>query len=166
MKVERFFVVNKDSEFYTAYKKYKENRKTVNERIKEFFANAGIETHEYFCTNQQLQIVPAASDIERLGNQLCAKCSENGLRRFKSQSKINRAWVSYISDMEIMDRPYLFIYLKGLHGSSRLFFDGDTLYCSGEMDDGATAPDGVTEIKGSEFFAVIEKMEAQEKGNE
>lgn len=162
MKVERFFVVNSNSAFYEAYKAYKTNRKAVNDRAKEFFKNAGIEAHEYFCTNQQMQIVPTETDSKKFGSQLCVGCNEYGLRRFKKRSEVNQMWVSYISDMEIMDRPILFIYLKELHGGARLFFDGDTLYCSGEMEEDAEVSDSVTEIRGSEFLAVIEKMEAQE----
>lgn len=166
MKVERFFTINPDSEFYKAYKAYRENRKVVNKRIKEFFKISGIESHGYFCTSQQLFIEPTAYDSKKFAIQLCVGCYENGLRRFKKRSEINQKWVNFISDMEIMDRPYLFIYLKGLRGGSRLFFDGNTLYCSGDMEEGAPAPDGVTEIKGSEFFAVIEKLEEQEESNE
>ena len=161
MRVERFFIVNPDSKFYKVYKEYRENRNMVNKLIRDFFKTAGIETSGYFCTNQELYIEPTATDSKKFAAQLCAGSNEYGLRRFKKRSEINTAWIGYISDLTIISRPYLFMYLEGLHGGARLFFDDDTLYCSGDMEEDAAPPDGVTEIKGSEFFAVIEKLEAE-----
>lgn len=151
-----FFIVNTDSQFC---RKYKENRQMVNEKIKEFFQAAGIETHGYYCNKNQLWLIPTVHDKKKFAGQICAQSGEEGLRRFKKRSEINQSCVAFIADAKIIE-PYMFIYFDGLYGPGRLFFDGDMLYCFGEVDDGTPVPDGLTEIKGSEFFAVIKKMEA------
>lgn len=167
MRTEHFFIVNPDRKFYRDYSDYLENRKLVNAKIKEFFKTAGIETKEYYCSEKALHIVPTEADALKFASQLCEICAgtrnNDGLRRFKKRSEINQAWVAFIAGTRIIDRPYMFIYFDGLHGSSYLFFDGDILYCSGEMDEGTPVPAGLTEIKGSEFYAVIEKMETSNK---
>lgn len=162
MRTEHFFTVNPDSKFYADYSDYWTNRKVVDGKIKDFFKMAGIQTHGYSCTENQLWIAPTSADEKNFAVQLCIGNCGDGLRRFKKRSEINQMWATFIEGTKIIQQPYMFMYFTGLHGPCRLFFRSDILYCSGEVEDGAQVPDGLNEIKGSEFWAVIEEMEARD----
>jgi hypothetical protein len=65
-----------------------------------------------------------------------------------------------------MDRPTVPLYFKTFFGRSRsrLFLYKDNVYCSMQADvDSIDTPEGFIEMKGSEFFRIIEEADAAQE---
>lgn len=166
--MEKFFIVTEASQLHKEYFEYKENRKTVHDFVNEFTNKYGIESAEYYPSNECLMIVPTKADIKKFGNMLKKEVS-NGLRPFKVNSSINKDWVNLLKErgLTIKHRPMLGLYFVEIYGkhSSRLFDINGILYCSFENSyDKLDTPEGFTEIKASEFYKIIEEYE--NKANE
>lgn len=159
--MEKYYLIAKDSRLYKDYFSWKESAKIVNEHVKDFLKEHDIETNRYAADNQHLYIVPTEKDLEKF-NTLLIKKEFNGLRRFRSNSKINKAWVKSLEDKEIKVRrkPMLGFYFTifGRH-QTRLFAIEDDLYCSIRSEDDYEKPEWAQEIKASEFWKTVEDYE-------
>lgn len=165
--MEKYFIVTEKSELHSDYFNYRANRLAVNALIKSFFTENGIEAKEYYASDDRLMIVPAEADGEKFGSYLGAN-QGNGLRTFKANSKINKAWIRVLKDagMKVIRKPMVMLYFQGLGGKSRsrLFDINGVVYCSYESEK-VNIPDGFIEIKASEFFKVIEDDEDRKEAN-
>lgn len=162
--MEKFFIVKKDSQLHTDYFSYLEDRKKVGAAFNELREQFGIETHEFYPFKNSLVIVPTENDVEKFIN-LMKKTSRG---EFKKTSEQHKAWVEKVKDIERMGSPKLMFYfpLLGKRWSERLFEYNGKVYCSIDADVDFEAPDFVTEIKGSEFYKVIEEFEERVKRDE
>lgn len=159
--MERYFIVTEKSSLHKEWFDYLENRKAVNDLVKQFVENNGIESQEYYVDSESIYIVPTEKDEEAFGNKLGAAVNE-GLRKFKASSKVGKAWVQALKDanLNVMHKPRVIWYFKSLGGRfrSRIFDQNGILYCSLEPCADET-PKGFEEIKASEFFKIIEESE-------
>ncbi|HEY8805698.1 MAG TPA: hypothetical protein VIM42_11455 [Clostridium sp.] len=125
-----------------------------------------IDTHSYYCSNSAFYIVPTEKDLEKFGKILC-KPVDNGLMAFKKTSKINKAWVDLLEEKQIAPthKPFIQFYFDRGYGKTRnrLFNIGDTVYCSFEGEHDFSNPEGFEEIKGSEFFKIVEEENEKRK---
>ena len=160
--MEKYFVVTKKSPLRDDYLKYKENRTVVRQHVKDFMEEQGIETSQYYESVDVLYIVPTEKDNDNFGKML-AKDIGNGLRPFKKNSIMAKAWVNSLKEkgVDILHNPHPGFYFNELHGRFRyrLFAINDVVYCSMDMDHDFETPEGMEEIKASEFFKIIEDYE-------
>lgn len=157
--MEKFFIVTKESSLNKEYLEYQNNVKEVNEYVKKFMEAEGIESKEYSLSENKFYIVPTSNDLEKF-NKVLSKPLDNGLRAFKGNSKISKAWERYLESnkFKILHKPYVGVYFRGFGTCKyRLFNIGDVLYCSFECDYDFSSPTGFIEIKASEFYRAIEE---------
>lgn len=159
--MEKYYIVTEKSSLHKSWFDYKANVGVVNELVKGFIAENGIEASEYYVSDTEIYIVPSEKDVEMFGNSLGATL-DNGLRKFKKNSKICKAWVAAlnIAKLKVLRKPMVILYFRGIGGKyrSRIFDQNGVLYCSIDPADGKEN-EGLVEIKASEFFKIIEESE-------
>lgn len=164
--MEKFYIVTDESPIRQRYLDYLENNKKVCALYDAFSHKYGIETSKFYPTETLLGIVPTRHDEERFAQQLCKKSDgETGLRLFKIRSTTNKAWVSALAASEIkpMGKPRLSWELCIFRRcGTRLFSHDGTVYASIDVDGDLENPKGFQQIPGSQFYSVIEAIEAAE----
>jgi len=161
--MERYFIVTEKSSLHKSWFEYLDNKNAINELVKAFMEEQGIESTEYYVDNESIYIVPTENDKEKFGRVLGSATNE-GLCKFKKSSKIGKAWISALetNDLHVIHKPMVIWYFKGVGGRfrSRIFDQDGVLYCSLEPCHGEL-PEGFVEMKASEFFKVIEDLETE-----
>ena len=160
--MEKYFIITPESSIYKKYIDYKEMSEKVNEAFKDFAQACGFETQEYYQSTQHLHICPTESDIEKFGKYF--KKNDPGL--FKKNAPLAKEWVNKCELLKLKSpfKPQLGFEI-GVYGKSRsrLFTIKDVMYGSLDSDNDFKTPAGLTEIKASEFFKIVEEYE--EKNN-
>lgn len=156
--MEKFYIAEEGSRLRKDYLKHLESDKKVRELIVDFFNIHGITTNKYYANDNYLHIVPTEGDKQRFVNQLCKP--KDGLYKFRVNSKINKAWVKTLKQfgVKVLSRPRVPFYFDKSYGrsSSRMFeFDG-VVYCSLRSEVECKPIDILKEIKGSEFYKVVD----------
>lgn len=162
--MEKFFIVKQNSQLYKDYFSYLGDRKKIGAAFNELREEFGIETHDFYPYKESLVIVPTKNDSEKFKNLI----KKTSFGEFKKNSEPHKAWVDKVKDIEHINSPRLLYYfpLLGKRWSERLFEHDGKVYCSIETNVDFEMPDFVTEIKGSEFYKVIEECEERMKCNE
>ncbi|MCE5220185.1 MAG: hypothetical protein LLF98_02660 [Clostridium sp.] len=169
--MEKFFIVTEDSKLHNEYIKYKNNIEQIRLLVKEFLEENNIETTLYGYSGDELAIIPTENDINNFGKFL-GKEFQDGLRYFKKNTKIAKIWANKLesNNIKVLHKPYVQFYFRtSFSGKSytRLFDIDNVVYCSyrhvgeGEIDN----PEGMTEIKASKFWEIIENEEERRKEN-
>lgn len=158
--MEKFYTVNEGSSLHKAYwdwvNHFDSNKKISEDFLKEF----GIEATSYCPDVTVLGIVPTENDKIRFLKQLCSKDTDGGLRFFKKNSVVNREWVKRAARLKSVHKPLPAWYNKySGRSSSRLFDHNGILYCSFSAERIEMPTDTFTEIKGSEFYRIMEEIE-------
>lgn len=159
--MEKFFTINPDSELYKDYWNWRNNVQENNEIVVKFFRENGISATQYFLSKEYLGIVPVDDDREKFKNQFRTLATNDGLRMFKKNSTIGKAWLKQAATMKFLHRPTPAFYNNCCVGQSRSrFFEyNNILYFSIDAEK-VEMPDSIfTEIKGSEFHKVMEEIE-------
>ncbi|WP_251316683.1 hypothetical protein [Flintibacter muris] len=158
--MDKFYTVNEGSSLYDDYWAWKNclvpNKKIVDDFFKEF----GIEADLYCQNSTVIGIVPTENDKIKFAKQLCSKETDEGLRFFLKNSAINKEWVKRAVGLKNVHKPspaWLNKYMG--RSSSRLFDHNGILYCSFSANQIEMPSDVFTEIKGSEFYKVMEEIE-------
>lgn len=159
----RYFQVSKANSLYRDFIAYQSNAKAVRELVKDFIATYAIESSAYWATDEALYIVPTVKDVSSHGSVLCSPIEE-GLRKFKVNSRIGKAWVKALEDqrLKILRKPIVSFYFRPFSSGrtrSHLFSVDELVYCSLDPCEG-DPPVGMIEMKASEFFKIIEDAEA------
>jgi hypothetical protein len=158
--MEKYFTVTEKNSLRKDYMDYLQNIKDVNVIAKKFMEDNNFETHEYSCSNTAFYIVPTDNDLTNCSKSLMNDVG-NELRRFKKNSKIGKAWIQTVKDSEIkvLQKPYIPSYFKNTFGHMRMniFMINDIVYCYFEMEHDFEVPEGMIEIKASEYYQVIEE---------
>lgn len=166
---EKFFVVTEASPLHKEYFDWKKNSYNVNEFVKVFTQEHGIEACEYSTSSDRFYIVPTKNDRAKFASQVAVHELPNGLYAFKKNSPIGVSWVEELNahSLTVERRPFIPIYMKHSCGrsSSRIFDVNGILYMSFVGDGEFEANDGIREIKGSEFYKAIEDYEAEVNHN-
>lgn len=160
--MEKYYTVTEECQLHKEWFDFKENTAQIRELFKKFKESVGIESTAYFVTNDEIYIVPTEKDLETFGSVLCSPINDE-LRKFRTTSKIGKAWVKALkdADIKVLHKPRVILYFRSFGGGkfrSRLFDQSGILYCSIDPADGE-APKGFVEMKASEFFKVIEEKE-------
>ena len=161
--MEKFYIVNPESDLHKEYFECQEAEKHAHEKAKEFLLANDVEAAKdnRFCAwSSTLYIVPTKRDQERFGNILGKIEHEEGLRAFKGNSKIGKQWNELVVEHQIKwpVRPYPPFYFGGLDstGSTQMFAHCGKLYLRVIYGNIGATPEGMVEIKGSEYFAMLE----------
>jgi hypothetical protein len=162
--MEKYYTVTEECSLHKAWFGYKENKARVNELFKHFKEQTGFESSEYYVTDHEIYIIPTEKDVETFGSVLCAPIND-GLRKFRTTSKVGKAWVKALDDasLKVETKPMVILYFRSFGGGryrSRIFDLNGNLYCSIDPVDGE-APKGFVEMKASEFFGIIEESEKE-----
>lgn len=163
---ERFFKVKKDNKIYNEYFEWWNNIEPTKEKWKEFKNMVGIES-TCFVPSKELYIVPTENDLIKFGRFLCKEEFKDGLRKFKKTSTIQKDWEKFVNaNIKLISKPNIimdFLFCGG-RITTRLFHYEKNVYCSVnhyEYEDNYKVPEGYEEIKASEFYKIIEKIEEE-----
>ena len=162
--MEKFFIVTEESPLRKEYLEFKLNQSAVNTFVKNFMPAQGIQTPYYSVSANTLYIVPQKADKEKFETQLCKYSDGQGLRAFKKNSVVGKAWVSELqtAGLKVLWKPFVPFFFASFSGhcrSSILAVD-ETVYLQFDSEYGVETPAGFVEIKGSEFYKAIEKHNA------
>lgn len=184
--MERFFRVEAGSPVEVAYWEWLTEAERVRVAVNQFFKDNEIETNIYCfrkygsygvpCTTERareiaLGIVPTPKDLEKFEGML-KKQAVDGVRFFKERSTIMKSFAEIAGTQALRDlrKPAVsgaggFYYCYHQPSVSRLFDFEGILYGSIEAEKIIeTEREGIIEILGSEFYKVIEQMDAKRTG--
>lgn len=165
--MNRYFIVT-NSVIGERYREFETNREEVRNLYKDFSQKLGIESKSYYVTNRSFYIVPTEKDQETFGKYFCKERNDNGLIRFKANSKVTKEWIKLLKkkNIEIIDRPDpIFEYLGPIFGrySTQKFEVNNEIYFSVCTESNGIETlrilDGMREIKGSEYHKALEEAE-------
>lgn len=159
--MEKFYTVNEGSALYEDYWAWQNSIEPNRKIVDGFFKEFGIESTLFCPFSMVIGIVPTENDKVKFAKQLCSKETNEGLRFFKKNSFINKEWVKRAVDLKNVRKPspaWYNNYMMG-HSSSRLFDYKGIVYCSFSADQIKMPSETFTEIKGSEFYKVMEEIE-------
>ena len=158
--LEKFFTVNEGSQLYDDYWAWKNSIEPNRKIADDFFKEFGIESTLFCPSHNVIGIVPTENDKAKFEKQLCSKETNEGLRFFKKNSAINKEWVKRAIEIKNTHKPSPAWYNNYMgRSSSRLFDYNGVLYCSFSADQIEMSSDIFTEIKGSEFYRIMEEIE-------
>lgn len=167
--MEKFYIVHESCKLYTDYTAHQDCMKKTESFGKKFLKQHEISDCPFAFFPDELTAALKHEDKEKFSVQLKV-CPEvlDGKQNFwvfKKNSKIGHAWTKEFKDsgIEWHKKPFVMGYFGGniYHSRSAVFFLGDTLYCRFEADCEFTPPDGMQEIKASEFYKVAEKYKEE-----
>lgn len=161
--MERFFKIKKDYYIYKDYFEWWNNLKVQKEAWKKFKSMVGIES-DYVAFNENLIFVPTENDVIKFGRFLSKVDLGSGAKQVKRTSTLQKDWANFIknNNVKLLHKPNI-VFDFAIDGQikTRLFHYDEDLYCS--VDIGSETeykvPKGYEEIKGSEFYKIMEKIE-------
>lgn len=161
--MEKFFIIREGTKLHSDYWEWKNSISKNNEIVVDFFEKYGIDAIKYYISHNRIGIIPTMADKEKFENQFTKYDTEDDLRWFKRNSIIGKAWNKQAINMKILHKPSPSWYsLKFVDRcSSRLFDHNGILYCSISAENVEMQSDIFQEIKGSEFYAIIEEIESK-----
>lgn len=154
--MEKFYIVSNGSKVFEDYWSHIESKNRIAKAFDEFANKNGIKSTQFHPSHTRLWIIPKKDDEDNFGVQFTLKNS--GM--FKKTSAMNKEWVKKCSDedIEYINEPFV-PFLFNYVGKSRYrLFDCDSVvYCTFECPVDVETPKGFVEIKGSEFYTIMEK---------
>lgn len=156
--MEKFYIVPKDSELGIEYNKFLSLVNKITTLYKEFVKDKFIHTSSFYPMVTRLWIDADEVDMKIFANDFLADTPG----KFKARSPLNKEWVSLCKENGLTKnahKPYVPFYFSfGCAKCSwRLFDLNDVIYCTFSTENSFSAPDDIVEIKGSEFYKIIEK---------
>ena len=156
-----YFEVAQDSCLYRDYFRWFQDREKVSEAFKQLREKYGIEATVFYLQGDRLRIDPTEKDRENLKPFLLKGPI---IGEFRKGSPMSKEWREAVKSLELT-KPQLFNYfrLTGQHWRELLFHDGERLYGKVESDGEVERPDYCRPIKASEYYAILEKVEAEQQ---
>lgn len=160
--MEKFYIVSAESTLGEDYQNYKNDSDLLYKTYLDFAKEKGIVSDGVYLTAKRLWINPTTEDKEKFSTEFMMY--EPG--KFKKTSPLCKEWINLckIKGIKGLSKPRLVFYfnLDVLCGCRGRLFDLDgTIYCSFESNSGFSAPDGLTEIKASKFYQIMEQQNVQ-----
>lgn len=157
--MDKYFEIEKGCKLYDDYFKRDEEIEKIRKVYNEFSSTYKIDAELFLPTKNRLFIIPTERDKDSFKTEFTQKYGENGLRQFKCNSEIGKAWKRMVADMPIPHKLHYLQYGFHLYGqySERLFHAGEKLYgsISTQYESFSLMP-WMKEMKASEFFKIIE----------
>lgn len=180
MIMEKYFTVSEDSSYFKDLMKCEDLEDIQRKHVKKFCEEHGITAKRYRISGTgimnvpfkernkkdiRLSIVPTPEDIEKFEKQLKVPM-DNNLRTFKANSAVGKAFAQSCIDENIvinLRHPQIGDLFQSVRyqGASSTYFrhDGKNyLKVSSDYLKDDDVPEGVTEIKGSEFELAREAL--------
>lgn len=160
--MEKFYRAQKDSRLHKDYMEYRSCREKSIEIARGIFERHGVETKNFALAGWCLAIKPTDNDRIKFSAQLKKKAAKDGFVDFKKSSPICKEWLELSKDLTFPIKPsrVMWVYFKDSGRMwTRLFSLDGVVYCSVEAQGDIEPDDALEEIKGSEFFRVIEEYE-------
>lgn len=159
--MEKFYIVKEGSRLHTDYWEWRNSVSENNKIVISFFEQHGIEATRYWISKDQIGIIPTKNDENKFAKQFTKYALEDGLCLFKRNSVIGKAWIKQAADIKIYHKPSPSWYNSVITGrsSSRLFGHKGILYCSYHAERVEMPEDMFQEIKGSDFYKIMEEIE-------
>ena len=166
---EKFFIVTEKSPLFKEYFDWKTNEKAARKFACSFAKRYGLPTRISY-DSTTFSIIVDRNKPNPFKNQLKkVPCwtEEGELYEFKKNSAIGKAWVDELkaANLKIESRPLVLMYFSNPVGrwGWNLFEYCGKLYLKTTSESEPNVPEGMTEIKGSEFYKAEEDYDA-EKG--
>lgn len=160
--MEQFFIVPVETEAYKSHQAWVQNCREVNDIVNQLREQHQIESSLYSACTDTLLIVPTKDDEVKFAKQFTAAIYNDGLKQFKQNSPVGRAWKAL--GVKTVRRPIVPFWFSGNRGrtSSRLCQINGVVYCSIENNTlTALEPkEPFVPIKASEFWAAVEAEQA------
>ena len=164
--MERFYRALRESRLHKDYMEYRACREKSIEIARGIFDRHGVETKNFALAGWCLGIKPTDSDRIKFSTQLKKKAEKDGFVDFKKSSPILKEWLELSKDLTFSRNPArtMWNYFKyTARMRVRLFSLDGVVYCSVEAQGDIEPDDALEEIKGSEFFQMIELYEERAK---
>lgn len=158
-----YYLVDKNHQLSKAYKDFEENsQKTYNLSV-QFMKEMQIEADQFQPQRTNFYIKPTEQDLQNFSRQLTTKPSQSGLVRFRTNSKIQKAWVAFLfqHNHTVGLAPRISTFLNhGFSCSYRAFFDPESecVYAEYHTDADPGEPEGFKIINASQYYAALEKL--------
>ena len=158
------FTVKQGSQFYQDYFSAKEERQKFHELAKEFFKKHNLFEPKKYYKTEFLGLELTAEQKKLYADQIKKNDDENGMRRFKKRSAMQKSWeedvVSKV-DFDVIEKPKFWWFEFIMRGSYSLWDHNGIVY--GYLKDShkeeIKLADYMTEIKMSEYYMAIEATE-------
>ena len=93
---EKFFTINKDSDFYAAYMQFRKDLNNYWIVFNEFLEIHEIEATEYVPSDKCVMIIPTENDLKKFDGMFTKKTNGCGVRYFKKNCAITRDWLETV----------------------------------------------------------------------
>lgn len=167
MRDEKFYKVRAESGLYAQYFDWVDSREKVVEVLKKFEQENGFEAGSTAAWASNFYLKSTSPDFLKYADQLTKQSVDGGLTfRFKKSSNIGKLWAAASKDLRFLPKPIVGFYNNAMcvgGSSSRIFDHHGELYCSIEADKIDMPENIFVEMKGSEFYKIIE-LKDQEEG--
>ena len=162
---EKFFIVTEKSKLYDDYFEYRKNQKQLHKIMHDFtkkynlpnLAAADGDTYSIIADKDS----PFKSQLKKYPTW--TKSGE--LYDFKKSSFIGKAWHKTLNTagFKFIREPLILLYFNNMQGKWgwETFEDGEKLYLKIETEFEQSSPNGMNEIKGSEYYKAVEEYDAR-----
>lgn len=158
---EKFFIITDDSPHKKEYLEYLGNRDNVRKIVKDFFEKYNINSKKYFTDSYSLCVEGTKENNDKFSFQMCKRPCKNGLYKFKVTSSIGKAWANL--KVNVINYPHVLFWFDNLYKARyNLFKLDENVYFYLDTENNIEIPKGFLEIKGSEYYKIIEDWEEKE----
>lgn len=167
--MEKFYIVSPECFLYKEYLDYETSTNAAHKLYRQFSKDIGIKSNLYYADNSSLAIVPTQEDKAKFSAQLKKYADgETELVFFKKNAKVLKAWIELLqkNGLKITKKPFVSFEL-GILGkcATRIFQYNGVVYMSIETERDFNDPKGCKQIRGSEFYKIIEDCEESESSD-
>lgn len=160
--MEKYYIVSADSALGKAYQNYKTDSDLLYKTYLDFAKEKGITSDGVYLTAKRLWINPTAEDKEKFGAEFMM--DEPG--KFKKTSQLCKEWVNLCKEKGIRGlakpNPIFYFHISDFFNCRYRLFELDgVIYCTLFSSDEFDAPDGLSEIKASKFYTIMEQHNIQ-----
>ena len=160
--MEKYYIVSADSALGKAYQNYKTDSDLFYKTYLDFAKEKGITSDGVYLTAKRLWINPTAEDKEKFSAEFMMY--EPG--QFKKTSQLCKEWVNLCKEKGIRGlskpNPIFYFHISDFFTCRYRLFELDgVIYCTLFSSDEFDAPDGLNEIKASEFYTIMEQHNIQ-----
>lgn len=166
MRYEKFYKVRTESKLYAQYFDWLNSREIVVEALKKFEVENGFETGSTAAWGPHLYLKTTTTNFLKYADQLTKQSVDGGLTvKFKKWSEIGKMWAAVAKDLRFIQKPIVGFFNNAISvggSSSRIFDYRGEVYCSLEANKIEMPENIFVEMKGSEFYKIIELMEQED----
>lgn len=110
--MEKFFTINKDSDFYKAYVQYQKDVKANAQAFKKFSEEHGIESTQYIPDDRAVIIIPTENDLQKFQGMFTKinYITKTVLDVSRANCQITKDWLEIAKTVPKPKKPNYFCY--------------------------------------------------------